>query len=68
MNNYLPISNLPFTYKLMEKVVAELTEEHRKSNDLYDSHQSFDKNYHSAIGHIFDEESLVAFVLFVCSF
>jgi len=40
MKNYRPVSNLFFTSKVVEQVVASRIERHLESNSLYDNVQS----------------------------
>ena len=47
LNNYRPISNLPFISKLIEKVVAKQLSEHLANNDLYERTQSAYRGCHS---------------------
>lgn len=47
MKNYRPVSNLSFTSKVVEKVVASRIERHLESNSLYDNVQSAYRAYHS---------------------
>jgi hypothetical protein len=46
-NNYRPISNLPFTAKLMERVVSNRLEEHCEENGIKGYFQSAYKRHHS---------------------
>ncbi len=46
--NYMPVSNLPFVSKILERVVAQqLDIKYFLDNDLLDSHQSAYRQYHS---------------------
>ena len=40
LNNYRPVSNLPYVSKLLEKVVEHHLKDHRDINNLHDFHQS----------------------------
>ena len=40
LQNFHPISNLPFIGKIIEKVVANQTEDHMKNDNLYETMQS----------------------------
>ena len=47
LKNFRPVSNLTFTSKVIEKVVASRMKEHIKENDLQEELQSAYKEYHS---------------------
>ena len=47
LNNYRPISNLPFVSKVLEKVVSIRIEEHLISHNLHKQHQSAYGKFHS---------------------
>ena len=47
LKNYLPVSNLPFISKIVEKVVAKRIEHHLDSNFLHDNLQSAYRSCHS---------------------
>ena len=47
LNNYRPISNLPFLSKLLERVVLKQLCSHMEQNDLLDVYQSAYKKNHS---------------------
>ena len=47
MNNYRPISNLPFISKLLERYVARCLLDHMTANNLLERHQSAYKSHHS---------------------
>ena len=74
MNNYRPISYLPFISKLIENVVARHIEEHLKHNDLNDIYQSAYRRshstetallkVHSGITEVLDEGSMTALIIF----
>ena len=49
MKNYRPISNLPFIFKLIEKVLARRIKEHLEHNDLNDIYQSAYRRVHSIV-------------------
>ncbi len=40
LNNYRPISNLPFISKILERTVAAQLESHLQSSDIYEHFQS----------------------------
>ena len=46
LQNYRPVSNLPFPSKILEKVVAKRLEAHMNNNSLYDPLQSAYRKYH----------------------
>ena len=65
--NYCPISNLPFIFKLIEKVVARHTGRHNYLNDIYQS--AYRRGHstetalikaHSVIAETLDEGSMTA--------
>ena len=46
LNNYRPVSNLPFVSKLLEKVVEHHLKDHLDINNLHDFHQlAYQNNY-----------------------
>ncbi len=47
LNNYRPISNLPFISKILERTVAAQLESHLQSNDIYEHFQSGFRPKHS---------------------
>ena len=47
MNNYRPVSNLPFISKIVEKVVDARLENHLRENDLHEPLQSAYRKHHS---------------------
>jgi len=47
LNNYRPVSNLPYHAKLIEKSVIAQIQEHINSNNLLPSYQSANRKYHS---------------------
>ena len=47
MNNYRPISNIPFITKLMEKVAVSRVIEHLSKNNLMEEYQSAYRAHHS---------------------
>ena len=47
LNNYRPVSNLPFLSKILEKVVAKRLESHLSIHRLHDNHQSAYRTGHS---------------------
>ena len=47
LNNYRPVSNLPFVSKIIEKVVDARLEEHLRENDLHEPLQSAYRKHHS---------------------
>ena len=47
LNNYRPISNLPFLSKLLERVILKRLYSHMEKNDLLDVYQSAYKKNHS---------------------
>ena len=47
MNNYRPVSNLPFVPKIIEKVVNARLEEHLREIDLHEPLQSANRKHHS---------------------
>ena len=47
LNNYRPVSNLPFVSKIIEKVVDACLEEHLRENDLLEPLQSAYRKHHS---------------------
>eukprot|EP00914_Ancora_sagittata_P005955 GHVO01011987.1.p2 GENE.GHVO01011987.1~~GHVO01011987.1.p2 ORF type:complete len:119 (+),score=22.65 GHVO01011987.1:958-1314(+) len=47
LKNYRPISNIPLTAKLLEKVVARQLIDHIRLNDLHDLYQSAYRQHHS---------------------
>ena len=47
LNNYRPVSNLPFVSKLLEKVVEHRLKDHLEINNLHDFHQSAYRNNYS---------------------
>ena len=44
LNNYRPVSNLPYVSKLLEKVVEHRMKDHLDMNSLHDFHQSAYRN------------------------
>ena len=40
LNNYRPVSNLPFLSKILEKVVAKRLESHLSTHRLHENHQT----------------------------
>ena len=61
VNNFRPISNLPYIAKLLEKVVVHRLRKHKPLNGLYKQCQSVYRPGHST-------ETAVLKVLFVCLF
>ena len=47
LNNYRPVSNLPFISKIIEKVVDARLENHLRENDLHEPLQSAYRKHHS---------------------
>ena len=47
LNNYRPVSNLPFVSKIIEKVVDARLENHLRENDLHEPQQSAYRKHHS---------------------
>ena len=47
LNNYRPVSNLPYLSKLIERVVAKRLTDHLNINGLYEKRQSAYRKYHS---------------------
>ena len=47
LNNYRPVSNLPYVSKLLEKVVEYRLKDHLDINNLHDFHQSAYRNNYS---------------------
>ena len=47
LNNYRPISNLPFISKILEKIVATQLESHLQDNNIYEHFQSGFRSNHS---------------------
>ena len=47
LNNYRPVSNLPFVSKIIEKVVDARLENHLRENDLHEPLQSAYRKHHS---------------------
>ena len=47
LNNYRPVSNLPFVSNIIEKVVDARLEEHLRANDLHEPLQSAYRKHHS---------------------
>ena len=47
LNNYRPVSNLPFVSKIIEKVVDARLEEHLRENDLHEPLQSAYRKHNS---------------------
>ena len=47
LNNYRPVSNLPYVSKLFEKVVEHRLKDHLDINNLHDIHQSAYRNNYS---------------------
>ena len=47
LNNYRPVSNLPYVSKLLEKVVEHRLKDHMDINNLHDFHQSVYRNNYS---------------------
>ena len=47
LQNYRPVSNLPFLSKILEKVVLEQINNHKTANDLNEKFQSAYRKYHS---------------------
>ena len=47
LENYRPISNLPFLYKILEKVIFHQLSDHLASNNLLTPHQSAYRSRHS---------------------
>lgn len=47
MNNFRPISNLPFIFKLLEKVVTSQLQAHLYADNLLDPYQSDFRSCHS---------------------
>ncbi|KAF7642344.1 hypothetical protein LDENG_00259690 [Lucifuga dentata] len=47
LNNYRPISNLPFMSKLLERAVANQLTDHLSNNNLFDKFQSGFRSRHS---------------------
>ena len=47
LNNYWPLSNLPYVSKLLEKVVEHCLKDHLDINNLHDFHQSAYRNNYS---------------------
>ena len=48
LNNYRPVSNLPYVSKLLEKVIEHRLKDHLDINNLRDFHQSAYRNNYSA--------------------
>ena len=58
LNNFRPISNLPFISKVIEKVVASRVNDHLARNGLHDLMQSSYKKFHStetALNNVLDD-------------
>jgi len=47
LNNYRPISNLPFISKILERIVAAQLESHLRDNDIFEHFQSGFRSKHS---------------------
>ena len=47
LRNYRPVSNLPFIFKILEKVITKQLTDHMKVQALYEKHQSAYICYHS---------------------
>ncbi len=47
INNYRPISNLPFLSKILENVVCKQLDEYLSTRDIYDTYQSGFRANHS---------------------
>ena len=73
LNNYRPVSNLPFVPKLLEKVVEHRLRDHLDINNLHDFHQSLYRNNYSNetalvkvqndIAEAFDQKRIVVLVM-----
>ena len=49
LNNYRPVSNLPYVSKLLEKVVEHRLKDHLEINNLHEFHQSVYRNNYSTV-------------------
>ena len=47
LSNYRPVSNLPFLFKVLERIVLSRLSQYLIDNNLYDDHQSAYRSNHS---------------------